>query len=126
MDFQVEAPEEAPETPGAILQDRRTPEELPAIGGRSSLLLLGLIDRPTGDLDILALFKGGAVRKLDELPEPLNAAAQLMAAARGLSENWLNTGPSSGGAHQRSGRPGWRRAGGSSAAQPRGATCNCV
>lgn len=66
MDFQLEALEEALETLGAILQDRRTPYELLAIGG-SSLLLLGLIDRPTGDLDILALFESGAVRKLDEL-----------------------------------------------------------
>jgi len=94
MDFQLEALEEALATLGAILQDRRTPYELLAIGG-SSLLLLGLIDRPTGDLDIIARFESGAVRKLDELPEPLNAAARQVATALGLSENWLNTGPSS-------------------------------
>jgi uncharacterized nucleotidyltransferase DUF6036 len=94
MDFQLEALEEALATLGAILQDRRMPYELLAIGG-SSLLLLGLIDRPTGDLDILALFESGAVRKLEELPEPLNAAAQQVATALGLSQNWLNAGPSS-------------------------------
>jgi hypothetical protein len=78
---------------GAIVQDRRTPYALLAIGGSS--LLLGLIDRPTGDLDILAQFEQGAVHKLDELPEPLKAASQHVATALGLSEHWLDTGPSS-------------------------------
>jgi hypothetical protein len=70
MDFQLEALEEALGTLGAILEDRRTPYELLAIGG-SSLLLLGLIDRPTGDLDIIALLESGVFRKLDQLPQSL-------------------------------------------------------
>ena len=94
MDFQLEALEEALGILGAILEDRRTPYELLAIGG-SSLLLLGLIDRPTGDLDIIALLESGIFRKLDQLPEPLSTAAEQVAAAVGLAENWLNTGPAS-------------------------------
>jgi len=94
MDFQLQALEEALETLGAILEDRRTPYELLAVGG-SSLLLLGLIDRPTGDLDIIALLESGAFHKLDELPEPLSEAAGQVAAALGLAGNWMNTGPAS-------------------------------
>jgi hypothetical protein len=94
MDFQLEALEEALGTLGAILEDRRTPYELLAIGG-SSLLLLGLIDRPTGDLDIIALLESGVFRKLDQLPQSLSTAAEQVAAALGLAENWLNTGPAS-------------------------------
>jgi hypothetical protein len=94
MDFQLEVLEDALATLGAILQDRRTPYELLAVGG-SSLLLLGLIDRPTGDLDIIALLENGAFRKLDQLPVPLSVAAGQVAVALGLAENWLNTGPAS-------------------------------
>jgi hypothetical protein len=94
MDFQREALEEALETLGAVLQDRRTPYKLLAIGG-SGLLLLGLIDRPTGDLDIIALLHGETFRKLDALPEPLEVAARQVGAALGLGERWLNTGPAS-------------------------------
>lgn len=94
MDFQLKALEEALATLGAILQDRHTPYELLAVGG-SSLLLLGLIDRPTGDLDIIGLVESGAVQKLDQLPEPLSAAAGQVATALGLAPNWLNTGPAS-------------------------------
>jgi hypothetical protein len=94
MDFQREELEEALETLGAVLQDRRTPYELLAIGG-SGLLLLGLIDRPTGDLDIIALLHGETFRKLDSLPDPLESAARQVGAALGLGERWLNTGPAS-------------------------------
>ncbi|MHB1582297.1 MAG: DUF6036 family nucleotidyltransferase [Acidimicrobiales bacterium] len=94
MEFQREVLEEALETLGAILEARQIHYELLAIGG-SSLLLLGLIDRPTGDLDVVALFESGAVHRLDELPEPLDTAAHQVATALGLSRNWLNTRPSS-------------------------------
>lgn len=93
MDFQREALEEALETLGAVLQERRTPFELLAVGG-SGLLLLGLIDRPTGDLDIIALLESGAFRRLEFLPEPLEAAAKQVGQALGLGDRWLNTGPS--------------------------------
>ncbi len=94
MEFQHEQLEEALETLGAVLQERSTPYELLAVGG-SGLLLLGLIARPTGDLDIIALLQGETFRKLDALPEPLEGAARQVGEALGLGDRWLNTGPSS-------------------------------
>jgi len=94
MDFQREALEEALETLGAVLQEQRSPFELLAIGG-SGLLLLGLIDRPTGDLDVIALMERGVFHKLEALPEPLQVAADQVGQALGLDERWLNTAPSS-------------------------------
>lgn len=93
MEFQRERLEEALETLGVALQDQRTPYELLAIGG-SGLLLLGLIIRPTGDLDVIALLQGETFRKLDALPEPLETAARQAGEALGLGDRWLNTGPS--------------------------------
>ena len=92
MDFQREALEEALETLGAVLQEQRSPFELLAIGG-SGLLLLGLIDRPTGDLDVIALMERGGFHKLEALPEPLQVAADQVGQALGLDERWLNTAP---------------------------------
>jgi hypothetical protein len=86
VDFQREVLEGALETLGAILKDRSIPYELLAVGG-SALLLLGLIDRPTGDLDIIALLESGAFRKLDELPGPLREASRQVGDALGLAKN---------------------------------------
>ena len=94
MEFQREALEEALRTLGAVLQERQTPFELLAVGG-SGLLLLGLINRPTGDLDVIALLQSGAFQKLDFLPEPLEIAADQVGGALGLNDRWLNTEPSS-------------------------------
>jgi hypothetical protein len=94
MDFQREQLEEALKTLGAVLQDQRTPYEPLAIDG-SALLLLGLIDRPTGDLDIIALLHDETFRKLDTLPESREAASRQVGAALGLGDGWLNLGPSS-------------------------------
>ena len=94
MDVQREALEEALATLGAVLQEQRTPYELLAVGG-SGLLLLGLINRPTGDLDVIALLQRGVFEKLESLPEPLQVAADQVGEALGLDDRWLNTGPSS-------------------------------
>ncbi len=92
--FQREGLEEALETLGAVLLEGRTPYELLAVGG-SGLLLLGLIDRPTGDLDVIGVMQRGTFRKLESLPEPLADAARDVGEALGLGDRWLNTGPSS-------------------------------
>jgi len=94
MQFQLEALEEALRTLGAVLQERRTPYGLLIVGG-SGLLLLRLIDRPTGDLDVVALSDNGHYAKVEALPEPLVDAALQVARALELSEDWLNTGPAS-------------------------------
>jgi len=94
MKFQLEALEEALQSLGAVLQQRRIPYSLLVVGG-SGLLLLGLIDRPTGDLDVVGLSQEGSYVKLDVLPAPLAEAAVQVAQALDLSEDWLNTGPAS-------------------------------
>jgi len=94
MDLQKESLEEALETLGAVLKEKGTSFELLAIGG-SGLLLLGLIDRPTGDLDVIALVRNGAFQKLEALPEALENAAEQVGEALGLRDQWLNAHPSS-------------------------------
>lgn len=45
------------ETLGAVLEDRGVRHEVYVIGG-GSLLLTGLIERPTEDIDVVALARG--------------------------------------------------------------------
>jgi len=72
---------------GALLASRREAYGLLVVGG-SNLLLLGLIDRPTGDLDVIGLSEQSAYRKVVELPEPLRRAAAEVGLAFDLSERW--------------------------------------
>ena len=69
---------------GALLASRREAYGLLVVGG-SNLLLLGLIDRPTGDLDVIGLSEQSAYRKVVELPEPLRRAAAEVGLAFDLS-----------------------------------------
>jgi len=94
MNFQLAALEEALRTLGSVLEERRTPYSLLIVGG-SGLLLLRLIDRPTGDLDVIGLSDNGRYVKIESLPKPLAEAAVQVAQALELSEDWLNTGPAS-------------------------------
>jgi hypothetical protein len=94
MLFQLEVLEEALNSLGAILRERRTPYSILVVGG-SSLLLMRLIDRPTGDLDVIGLSEGGHYRKIETLPLPLATAAEQVGQALELANNWLNTGPAS-------------------------------
>jgi hypothetical protein len=64
------------------------------IGG-SALQALGFIDRPTKDVDVLALRDGTTLRRADPLPPPLKEARDLVARDFGLQEEWLNSGPTS-------------------------------
>jgi hypothetical protein len=72
----------------------RRPDALVVVGG-SSLLLLGLIDRPTRDLDVIGLARSDTYVKLDALPEPLSQAVADVGDALGLANDWLNIGPAS-------------------------------
>jgi hypothetical protein len=53
---------------GAVLLSHREANGLLVVGG-SNLLLLGPIDRPTGDLVVIGLSEQSAYRKVSELPE---------------------------------------------------------
>jgi hypothetical protein len=86
--------EEALETLGATLERRGMAMGVLAVGG-SSLLLLGLIDRPTADLDVIGLVDKAFYVKADPIPTPLAEAVRDVGRALGLSETWLNNGPAS-------------------------------
>src|ERR1700754_5356236 len=66
--------------------------ELVVIGG-SALLALGLIERATKDVDIVAFHSDGDLESADPLPEGLVAARDLVARDFSLLPRWLNPGP---------------------------------
>lgn len=86
--------EEALETLGAVLESRKLSSRILVAGG-SSLLLLGVIDRPTADLDVLGIARSDRYVKAETIPAPLAEAARDVGLALGLPDNWLNNGPAS-------------------------------
>lgn len=79
---------------GDLLADRVEPVEVVAIGG-GSLLLLGLIKRPTRDLDIVAVVERGRLLRADPMPIALKAAVADVAELKGIDPHWMNAAPSS-------------------------------
>lgn len=68
--------------------------ELVVIGG-SGLLALGLIDRTTRDVDVVALRRGDQLVDPRPLPQALLDARDRVAGDFGLAEDWLNAAPAS-------------------------------
>ena len=68
--------------------------ELVVIGG-SALLALGLVDRPTRDVDVLGLRSGQLLRSAEPLPPPLLTARDRVARDFAVPTTWLNSGPTS-------------------------------
>jgi hypothetical protein len=68
--------------------------EIIVIGG-SGLLALGVVERATRDVDIVALLAGSELQGPDPLPQALRIARDRVARDFSLPENWLNTGPAS-------------------------------
>lgn len=66
--------------------------ELVVIGG-TALQMLGFIERPTRDVDVLAFRTEGRLVPADPIPEPLARAATRVARDFGLADDWLNPGP---------------------------------
>lgn len=66
--------------------------ELVVIGG-SGLLALGVVERPTRDIDVIALGGPGGLRTARPLPDDLVAAAARVAADFSLVADWINPGP---------------------------------
>lgn len=85
---------DALEVVGDLLADRGESLEIVAIGG-GSLLLLGLIERPTKDLDLVGMIQGDRLVKPVPLPPALEEAANDVARLLNLSPGWLNAGPAS-------------------------------
>lgn len=90
--FDAEGLEEALETLGALLTVRGLEYSLVVVGG-GSLLLLGLLPRPTRDLDVVALAANGKFTPPVPMPEALVRAIADTALTHGLAEDWINSGP---------------------------------
>jgi hypothetical protein len=65
--------------------------EILVVGG-SALLALGLIARPTRDIDLVGVRVADAVHSAQPLPEPLAQARDRVARDFGLPADWLNAG----------------------------------
>jgi hypothetical protein len=92
MDINSRLLDEALATLGEVLEARGLTYEIVAVGG-SALMLLGLVARPTRDLDALALVENDTYVPADPLPLPLEEAITAVGRALGLSDDWLNAGP---------------------------------
>jgi hypothetical protein len=80
---------------GQLLQDRGQRFAVVAIGG-GGLLLIGLIDRPTRDLDLVALRQGDVLVPAGKpLPAALAEAVEDVARVLDLPPTWMNGGPDS-------------------------------
>jgi hypothetical protein len=66
-----------------------------AVVGGSALLALELVSRATRDVDVLAIVDGEELMSAQPLPAALAGAAHTVARDFGLSEDWLNPGPTS-------------------------------
>jgi hypothetical protein len=77
---------------GELLQARGHRFELVVIGG-SALQALGLVARPTQDVDVVALREHEVLVPVTSLPIELLEAAEQVASDLGLSATWLNAGP---------------------------------
>lgn len=67
--------------------------ELVVVGG-SALAMLGLVERPTRDVDVVALLDVGVLRPARPLPQGLVEARDAVALDFGVPAGWLNVGPS--------------------------------
>lgn len=76
-------------------ENNAAPVELVLCGG-AALILSGMAERVTRDVDIVALRDGSRLATPDPLPPELQKAADEVAEDLGLSPQWLNNGPSSG------------------------------
>ena len=93
--FQANGLRQALTALGTLLQDRTLAFEIVAIGGDigGGLLLLGLIDRPTKDLDALAIVENDQYQLAKPMPSELVEAIEDVARVLGLADDWLNPGP---------------------------------
>jgi hypothetical protein len=68
------------------------PQEIVVIGG-TALTALGLVDRATKDVDVLAIATAGELLPAKPLPDALAVARDRVARDFDLDKNWLNGGP---------------------------------
>lgn len=86
--------DEALQTLGAVLAARGQTASLVLVGG-GALVLLGLADRSTKDLDVVARVDAGQLREAEPFSPALVEAIADVALALDLASDWLNPGPAS-------------------------------
>lgn len=87
--------EEALSLLGTLLSDRGQHFAVVAVGG-GGLQLIGVIDRPTKDIDLVALITGDSlVNPGASLPQTLAEAVADVARVLELDPAWMNSGPAS-------------------------------
>ena len=79
-------------TLGALLEERGEHISVLAIGG-GSLLLRGVVERPTADIDVVGYTSVAGYVKAESLPDFLATAVQDVGDALGLGPAWFNCGP---------------------------------
>jgi uncharacterized nucleotidyltransferase DUF6036 len=94
MAFQAATLHEALAVLGDILADRGLTYDIVVVGG-GALLLDGHIERPTKDLDVVALVAGDTWVLAEPMPPRLLEAVRDVAEALDLAPDWLNPGPTS-------------------------------
>jgi Nucleotidyltransferase of unknown function (DUF6036) len=68
------------------------PQEMVVIGG-TALTALGLVNRTTKDVDLLAIATDGELRSAKPMPDALCVARDRVARDFDLDKDWLNAGP---------------------------------
>ncbi len=77
---------------GEVLEHRGSRFVVAVIGG-TGLLLLGVVQRTTTDVDVVACIEGTTLKTANPLPPQLDEAARDVARALKLGPKWLNPGP---------------------------------
>jgi hypothetical protein len=85
----VELLERALAALGDVLADRGTSVDIAVVGG-GALMILGLIQRSTADLDVIAVVDRGQLTSARPLPHLLNEAVKDVARFLDLSDDWMN------------------------------------
>jgi len=76
---------------GALLDERGEAIGVLIVGG-ASLLLLGLVERPTADVDVAGFPAAAGYARAHVLPDFLTRAVREVGDALGLGDSWFNTG----------------------------------
>ena len=92
--FTLDAIDEALRALGDLLRDRGERIRVVAIGG-GGLLLLGITNRPTKDLDLVAVLDAHGMISAEPMPPALARAAIEVAQLLALATDWINPGPTS-------------------------------
>jgi hypothetical protein len=79
---------------GEQLEQEGASIDLVVVGG-SALLALGLVQRATRDVDVVALLSDGDLMRPEPLPDPLIRARDRVTRDFGLPDDWLNAAPRS-------------------------------